>query len=108
MKQKEPNRKDVIDGMQEERIKKQGVAGNLSIMIVTILTMTQMSGCAASLTDFGYEGGPTTTININQTINDGFGEPWNIPTNFWPYNPYSTVYSPYSGTFSSSRQYWPK
>ena len=82
--------------------------GSLAILLAAILAMTLMSGCAASLTDFGYEGGPTSTININQTINDGFGEPWNIPTNFWPYNPYSTVYSPYSGTFSSSRQYWPK
>ena len=108
MKQKEPNRKQVIDGIQE-RIQNKRVAGSLSIMIVTILTMTLMSGCAASLTDFGYEGGPTTTVNPNERINDGYGEPRAPFFGFnGKYNPELTLYYPYSGTFSSSRQYWPK
>ena len=30
---------------------------SLQTILVATLTMTLMSGCAASLTDFGYEGG---------------------------------------------------
>lgn len=83
--------------------------GNLpNILLVAIFAITLISGCVSSLTDFGYEGGPTTTVNPNEWINVGFGEPRDIPTSFWPYNPYNTVYYPYSGTFSSSRQYDPK
>lgn len=105
MKQKEPNRKQVIDGMQE-RIQNKRVAGSLSIMIITILTMTLMSGCAASLTDFGYKGGLTTTVNPNRTINTGYGAPSQLPDmNLYSYDPTYTVYYLYSGTFDSSETY---
>ena len=83
--------------------------GSLTILLITILTMILMSGCAASLTDFGYEGGPTTTVIPNKRINDGYGEPSAPFFGFdGRYNPKLTIYYPYSGTFSSSRQYWPK
>ena len=90
------------------QIKTKYFGKSLSILIVAIISMTLMSGCAASLTDFGYEGGPTTTVNINKMINNGYGETDSKPFfSIYHYDPTLSVYYPYSssGTFSSSRQY---
>ena len=90
------------------QIKTKHLGESLSILIVAILAMTLMSGCAASLTDYGYKGGPTTTVNINKLINDGYGETDSQPFfSIYHYDPTLSVYYPYtdSGTFPSSRQY---
>ncbi len=90
------------------QIKTKHLGENLSILIVAILAMALMSGCSASLTDYGYKGGPTTTVNINGLINNGYGETDSQPFfSIYHYDPSLSVYYPYTnyGTFSSSRQY---
>lgn len=82
------------------------LSGNLPIVIVAVLVMKLISSCAASLTDYGYKGGLTTTVNPNRTINTGYGAPFYLPDmNLYSYDPTYSVFYLYSGTFYSSETY---